>query len=69
MKWEHIDHITEEGSKNLKTGQILMFDYEGSRNDYKIMRIKDGKVWAKKVRTYAPDEVEVTDEKKVFEDG
>ena len=60
-KTEHIDVITKEGSKILKKGQILMFDQDGYRNDYKITNIVHGKVFAKKVRTYSPDEVNVTE--------
>ena len=60
-KTEHIDVITKEGSKILKKGQILMFDQDGYRNDYKITSIINGKVFAKKVRTYSPDEVDVAE--------
>lgn len=63
MKDEIGDMLTKEGIQKLKVGQILMFDYEGSRNEYKITRLnrKAHKCWVKKVRTYHPDEVSVED--------
>lgn len=60
-KSEHIDVITKEGAKDLNVGQILMFDLDGYRNDYKITKISKGEVWAKKVRTYSLDEVDLGD--------
>lgn len=62
-KWEQIDDIlTPEGIKTLKTGQVLMFEYEGSPLHLKIRRItRDGNVWAERVTLYKPEEIEITD--------
>jgi hypothetical protein len=64
MKSEEIsDVLTKEGIQKLKVGQILMFKFEGSRNEYQITRLnrKSGKCWVKPVRTYHPDEVQTED--------
>jgi hypothetical protein len=61
MSWIDIsDILTPEGAKRLKVGQVMMFDFEGSRNDLKIMRKHNKKVWAKQIVTHHPDEVIVT---------
>jgi hypothetical protein len=58
-KWEDItDVLTKKGQKELKIGQILMFDYEGSPIHLKIMRKFKGKVWAKKTYAYTPEEAD-----------
>lgn len=64
MKSEEIsDVLTKEGIAKLKVGQILMFSYEGSRNEYKITKLnkKSGKCWVIPVKTYHPDQVEIED--------
>lgn len=55
--------LTKEGLNKLRIGQVLMFNYEGCRNEYKITRInrKAHKCWVKRIRTYHPDEVTITD--------
>lgn len=55
------DILTDKAFKELKIGQILMFSFEGSRNDYKITKInrKSKKCWAKKVTTYSTDEIDI----------
>lgn len=63
--WERIDDIlTPGGIAKLQIGQVLMFNFEGSRNDLKVMKItKTGAVWAKRITTYDPDDVTVDGEK------
>lgn len=58
------DILTDKAFKELKIGQILMFNYEGSRNEYKITKInrKAKRCWVKKVTTYSTDEVLTEDE-------
>ena len=57
-KWEDISKImTPEGAKKLKVGQLMVFNYEGSRNEYIVKRkTKDGKIWVKQTQTYTPKE-------------
>lgn len=57
--------VTEDLPINVKVGQVLIFDYEGSPVHLKIMRKKDGKVWAKRTYIYLPDEVQITDKNKI----
>lgn len=58
MAWDNIsDVLTEEGEQRLEVGQVLMFDYEGSRIDMKIMRKTKNGVWAKQIKTYDPDDI------------
>lgn len=63
MSEEISDILTDKAFKDLKVGQILMFNFEGSRNDYKITKInrKSKKCWAKKVTTYSTDQVNIDD--------
>jgi len=50
MKWEDITpDLTKKGQRELKVGQVLIFDYEGSPIHLKIMRKSHGKVWAKRL--------------------
>ena len=61
-KWIDItDDLTPEGIDRLKVGQIMMFDYEGSRIDLKVMLKRDHRVYVKPVKTYSPDQVQVKD--------
>lgn len=59
-KWEDIsDILTEKGKRELKVGQVLIFDYEGSSLHMKIMRKTDHAVWAKRIRLYKESEVRI----------
>ena len=61
-KWHDItDILTPKGIKNLKVGQVLLFEFEGSETQIKIMRKQKGKVWAKEVYLYKEDEVFIKD--------
>ena len=66
MAWIDLTpELTEEGIERLNVGEVLFFDYEGSEITLKIMRKAQGKVWAKSVIMYRPEEVEVTDTNKI----
>lgn len=52
------DVLTKQGRDNLKVGQILMFDFEGSALHLKITRKAKGRVWAKRVDLYTPEEAD-----------
>lgn len=66
MEWIDLTpDLTELGKKDLKVGQVLMFDMEGSETHLKITRKRGGKVWAKEVYLYRPNEVEIVDKKKM----
>lgn len=57
-KWERIDDVlTDEGIARIKTGQVLIFQYEGSPIHLKIMRKSGGKVWAKRTHLYTEEEM------------
>jgi len=69
MAWIDItSELTKKGQRDLKIGQVMIFDFEGSPVHLKIMRKRNGKVWAKRNYLYTPDEVQITDIKKVFDD-
>jgi hypothetical protein len=53
-----------EGSRQVKVGQVLIFDYEGSRNEYKVMRVGKGKCCVRPVTLYLPDEVKIVEKEK-----
>lgn len=56
-KWENItDILTEDGAEKIKVGQVLIFDYEGSAIHLKVVRKRNGKVWAKKTHLYTQEE-------------
>lgn len=48
--------VTNDLPIDVKTGQVLIYDYEGSPVHLKIMRKSKGKVWAKYVRLYTEQE-------------
>jgi hypothetical protein len=67
MAWLDITNdLTKKGQDKLRVGQVLIFSYEGSPIHLKIMRKRNGKVWAKKNYIYHPNEVQITDKKKIF---
>lgn len=62
MSWIDLTpELTIKGQKELKTGQILGFDFEGSKTWLRIMRKAKGKIWAKEIDTYTPDQVDIVD--------
>lgn len=61
MAWIEISNeLTAEGKKNIPIGQYLRF----AKIDLKVVRKRNGKVWAKRVFLYKPDEVLITDAKR-----
>lgn len=50
--------FTERAYTDFHVGQILVFDFEGSKNYLKIMRINKPKIWVKQVDTYSIEEFE-----------
>lgn len=64
MKWVDLTKdLTKKGREELKTGQILGFDFEGSKTWLRIVRKSKGKVWAKEIETFRPEEVDIVDKK------
>lgn len=58
MKWVDISsELTDKGKQELQTGQVLIFNFEGSPIHLKIVRKARGKVWAKRVRLYSHEEI------------
>lgn len=58
MKWVDISsELTDKGKQELQTGQVLIFNFEGSPIHLKIVRKSRGKVWAKRVRLYSHEEI------------
>lgn len=53
--------LTEEGQEKVKVGEVLIFNYEGSKTMLKIMRKYKDKVWAKEIWLYRPDQIEIKD--------
>jgi hypothetical protein len=71
-KWVDItDLLTLDGVEALRNGkdigltvgQVLKFDYEGSETYLRLVRLdrRRGKLWAKEVQLYNPEDVEVVD--------
>ena len=62
MGWLDITgELTPQGKRWLKVGQVLVFDFEGSKLYLKVMRKRNGKVWAKETKLYLPNEVQTDD--------
>lgn len=62
--WEEISDALPDGIiKDLKAGQVLRFNYEGSRIEKKVMKLnkKSGKCWVKDVSMFRPEDVEIVD--------
>lgn len=65
------DILTDKGVEALKAGkdigftvgQVLVFDYEGSKTNFRITRMdrNKGRMWGKEIQLYHPDDVEVVD--------
>lgn len=51
------DDLTPKGRNEIRVGQVLMF----TKVHLKIMRKFKGKVWAKRVFMYRPEEVTIED--------
>lgn len=49
--------VTDDLPIDVKTGQALIYDYEGSPIHLKIMRQAKGKVWAKYTHLYTEEEL------------
>lgn len=59
-KWINIsDIISRKGIRELKAGQVLGFDFEGSKNYYKIMRNYKGKLYVKPVTLHKLEDVRI----------
>lgn len=62
MGWIDLsEDLTEQAMVDFQVGQILGFDYEGSKTWFRVMRKRNGKLWVKEITTYHPDQVEVVD--------
>jgi hypothetical protein len=72
QQWQDItDLLTPKGIEAMKAGtdigfnvgQVLTFDYEGSPNHLKVMRLdrKKGRLWAKEVRLYKEEDFEIVE--------
>lgn len=58
MAWIDItSELTKKGAKEIPIGQYLRFE----KLDLKVMRKRNGKVWAKRVFLYKPEEVFIKD--------
>jgi hypothetical protein len=49
--------LTEKGIAELKPGMILKFDQGGDPFTLKVVRNKHGKVWAKPIQAYTPEQL------------
>lgn len=63
MKDKSIDMseaFTPGGINKLKQGQVLIFNFEGSKNEYKITKInkKSSKVWARPTTLYTEEQMQ-----------
>ena len=64
LKLEDIgSEFTMTGLQNLKAGQLLRFDFEGTMIEFLIKSIDVDKheLMAEEIRTYRPDEVHIQD--------
>lgn len=70
MTWVNLaEGVNLDYLRQRNIGEILGFDYEGSRAYYKIKRIdkKRDRYWAESVTLYRPEEVSITDKESASE--
>lgn len=58
------DDLMPTAIELLKKGHIFIFDRDGERFELKITKIHNGRVWAKEVKTWRPDQIAITDIKR-----
>ena len=58
---ELTEAFTDEGIAKLKVKQTLTFNLDGINTTYKIMKIKDGRIWGKETTLYKPEDIEIVD--------
>lgn len=61
---EITDMLTPKGLAELKVGQVLTFNYEGSPIHLKITRRTKARVWARHIRLFKQDEITVVDKRR-----
>lgn len=65
MAWIDLtQELTEEGQERLNVGEVLIFKQNDVKTYLKIMRKYKGKVWAKEIYLYRPDQIVVEDKVK-----
>jgi len=62
-KIELTEAFSPEGIAKLSVGQTLTFD-RGVEVHYKITKIKNGRIWAKEITLYRPEEFTINDRRK-----
>lgn len=61
-KWIDLsDQLNGAGMAAVKAGQVLTFEFEGSRTSFKVMRKAKGRLWVKEIELYKPEAVEVVE--------
>lgn len=55
--------FTEDGISRLSEGQTLTFRNETGEDSFKIMKIKNGRIWAKEITLYRPEDFKIVDKK------
>lgn len=65
MTWIDLTpELTEEGKARVNVGNVLIFKQNDVKTYLKIMRKYKGKVWAKEIYLYRPDQIEIIDKVK-----
>ena len=64
MAWLDLsEDLTEEGQQRVNVGQVLIFKQNDVKTYLKIMRKHKGKVWAKEIYLYRPDQIGIEEKK------
>jgi hypothetical protein len=62
MNWIDLTpDLTEEGQQRVNVGEVLIFKQNDVKTYLKIMRKHKGKVWAKEIYLYRPDQIQIKD--------
>lgn len=48
--------LTKQAIKDFKAGHVLIFEFEGSKTYFKVMRNYKGKIWVKETKLYTIEE-------------
>jgi len=55
------DVFSDDAISKLKVGQTLTFNNNTGSDHYKIVKIKDGRIWSKQINLYKSNELVIND--------
>ena len=56
--------FNSEWVAKLNVGQTVSFQSDDGKHDYRIVKIKNERVWAKEIKLYKPEQFTISDKRK-----